>query len=263
MTIHPSAIVSSKAEIAESAEIGPFCVIGDNVKVGSNSVIGTHTVIEGDTQIGENCYIVHASIGLPPQDLICKGENTKVRIGNNVTIREFVTIHRGSEKGRGETTIKDGAFLMNYVHIGHDCMIDEEVIIANGTNLAGHVHIHRKANLSALFLAHQYTEVGELAMLSGMSGARKSVPPFVIAEGRPARIMRVNSIGLERAGFSTETIKEIGNAYRILKKEDTKEVLRKLEEKSSDFPELMKIVDFYRNSQRGVIAFYSTKQEHS
>jgi UDP-N-acetylglucosamine acyltransferase len=262
MSIHSTAIVSSKAQIASSAEIAAFCIIGDNVKIGENTYVGPYSVIEGHTEIGEECYLAATvSIGLKPQDISYKDEETKVKIGNKVIIREFCSIHRGTAKGTGVTVISDGCFLMNYVHIGHDCYLHEEVIIANGSHLGGHVTIHRKANISALFLAHQFIGVGELAMISGMSGCRKSVPPFVMVDGRPARIMRVNTIGLERAGISKEIIKEISDAYRLIRKQETKLALAEISERAKSVPELAKIVTFYREATRGVTSFVSMSQK--
>ena len=265
MNIHPTAIVSDKANLHESIDVGPYCIIGDGVTVGANTSIGAHTVIDGCTTIGSGCKISpHCGIGLPPQDIAYADEVTKVIIGNNVTIREFCTIHRGTVKGGGETIVGDEGFFMSYVHIGHDCKVGNKVIFANGVTLGGHVVVHDGANISALFLAHQFIEIGKLTMVSGLSGSRKSIPPFVLAEGRPSRIMRVNTVGLQRAGFSKELIKAISEAYQLIKRKETKTALAEIEALSEKFPELKDITDFYHrilDSSRGVTSFYSAERE--
>ena len=156
--IHNTSIISSKANIADNVEIGPYCIIGDQVEIASNTVIGSHSVIEGNTKIGSDCKIYsHVSIGGEPQDLSYKSENTETIIGNKVTLREFVTVHRGTAKGRGKTEILDNCFLMNYVHIGHDCRIGENCIIANGSSLAGHVILSNNVNISAKIVSNNIT----------------------------------------------------------------------------------------------------------
>lgn len=264
-TIHELAVVGKRAEIGENVEIGPYSVIGNNVKIDDNTVISAHCVIDGNTQIGSNCFIgAYSSLGLPPQDIEYKGEDTQLIIGNKVTIREYCSLNKGTIKGGGKTTIGFGCYLMSYTHVGHDCHLHEEVIIANNTHLAGHVTVYRKANISSTFLAHQHIEVGELAIVSALSGSRKSIPPFVVAIGRPVRIARsVNLVGLERAGFSKETIQAIREAYDLIKKNETKIALAQIAQKVAQFPELQKIIDFYQNSSRGVIPFATVDDDLS
>ncbi len=264
--IHPTAIISEKAIISDNVQIGPYCIIDDQVKIGSNTIIGSHSVIAGNTQIGSDCMIhSHVSIGAEPQDLSYKGESTETIIGNKVVLREFVTIHRGTAKGRGKTEVLDNSFLMNYVHIGHDCKVGKNCIIANSTSLAGHVILDNNVNISALYLAHQFVEIGEFVMASGMSGTRKSIPPYVLVEGRPSRIMKVNVIGLERAGFSKDLIKMISQAYKLIQKKEIKLALAEIKEMTtSEYLQLKNITDFYDrmlNSSRGVISFLSLNDE--
>jgi UDP-N-acetylglucosamine acyltransferase len=256
MAIHPTAIIGSKAIIHENCEIGPYSLIEDDVQIGPETVIGSHTTIQSGTKIGSNCFIAsYVSLGFPPQDLSYKGEKTELIIGNQVTVREFATIHRGTVKGGGKTIIKDNCYFMNYVHIGHDCQIDESVVIANTTQLAGHVHVHTKATISSMFLAHQFISIGEHSMLAAMSAVLKSVPPYIMTEGRPARIIRVNTIGLTREGFSTDEISAITAAYNLIRKKETRLALEEIEIEAKRFPRLMKIVEFYRTTNRGVISF--------
>ena len=264
--IHNTSIISSKANIADNVEIGPYCIIGDQVEIASNTVIGSHSVIEGNTKIGSDCKIYsHVSIGGEPQDLSYKSENTETIIGNKVTLREFVTVHRGTAKGRGKTEILDNCFLMNYVHIGHDCRIGENCIIANGSSLAGHVILSNNVNISALYLAHQFVEIGELVMASGMSGTRKSIPPYVLVEGRPSRIMKINTIGLQRAGFSKDLIRLISQAYKLIQKKEIKVAFAEIKEMTTpEFQQLKNITDFYDrmlNSSRGIVSFLALDNE--
>lgn len=262
MAIHSTAIISPKAQVHKDAEIGPFCVIGEGVTIDEGSSVGANTVIDGNTQIGKNCKISpYVSLGLPPQDLSYKGEDTKTIIGNNVILREFCTIHKGTAHGRGQTSIGDNCYIMNYVHVGHDCELSNNVILANSVALAGHVKIGQHVNLGGLFAVHQHAEIGEFVMAAGFSGTRNSVPPFVLVEGRPVRVARINSVGLKRAGFSIEEIREVEKAYRLLKTQDTQTALLEIESKGKEFPSLLKIVNFYRNSKRGIIGFRSLDKE--
>ncbi len=265
MAIHSTAIVSSEVELGSNVEIGPYCIIQGKVVIGNNTSIGSHSVIEGNTKIGNDCRLhPHVSIGLPPQDISFQGEDTKVVIGNGVVLREFCSVHKGTQKGRGETIIGDRCYLMNYVHVGHDCTLKNDIIIANGTQIGGHVTISEKANISAFFLAHQFIEVGKLCMISGMSGARKSIPPYVLIEGRPVRIMKVNTIGLQRAGYSSDEIKQISRSYQLLRKKETRLAIEEIKEIGQNFPAVLEVADFYEralDSRRGIIPFYSVDKE--
>ncbi|MDX1917931.1 MAG: acyl-ACP--UDP-N-acetylglucosamine O-acyltransferase [Candidatus Caenarcaniphilales bacterium] len=261
MNIHPTALISPKAEIDSSAVIAPYCIIDGEVKIGAGTRVGAYSRIEGNVIIGSECNLAGwASLGLAPQDIGYKGEATGVKIGDRVTLREFVTVHRGTVNGGGITVIENDCFLMCYVHIGHDCIISRGAILVNGTTLGGHVKIHSGVNVSGFFLAHQYVEVGELAMISGMTGTRQSIPPYVIADGRPARIFRVNKVGLVRSGMERPVIRAIEEAYRLIRSGERQEAL--LEIDKSEYPEVRRIADFYRNSKRGVVSFVSSDSEY-
>lgn len=215
--IHPTAIIHNGAEIGEGTVIGPYSIIGPEVKLGKDNRIGSHVVIDGKTRIGDNNIIFpFASIGLPPQDLSYRGEPTEVIIGNGNTIREGVTIHRGTMRGTGITRIGDHNYLMAYSHVAHDCKIGNHVIMANYAALAGHVVIDDFAVLGGLVGVHQFVRIGKYAFIGGMTGISMDVPPFTIAAGDRAKLYGLNIVGLKRAGFSQETISALKKAFKIL-----------------------------------------------
>jgi UDP-N-acetylglucosamine acyltransferase len=255
--IHSTAIISPGAQIHESVEVGPYVCIGASVKIAQGSSIGSHTVIDGDTTIGQNCKIFpHVSVGLAPQDLSYTNEDTKTIIGNNVTLREFCSVHRATTKDKGITSIGDNCYLMNYVHVGHDCELHNDVIIANAVNLGGHVVVEQKVNIGGGCFIHQHVRIGEFVMMAGMTASQKSVPPFCLAFGAPAKFMRVNSVGLNRAGLAKEEIQEISLAYKLIKKEGVRSGIEQLEAKAQLFHSVKKIVDFYKQADKGVITFH-------
>lgn len=254
MTIHRTAIISDGAQIDETAEIGPYAVIGPNVKIGPRTKVGAHAVIDGVTTIGEDCHIfAGASIGLEPQDLSYKGEPTGVIIGDRVTIREYATIHRATHEGF--TKVGDECFLMNYVHIAHNCQLGKGVIFANLTNLAGYVQVGDYVVSSGMFIAHQYVRIGRMCMVSGLSGARVDLPPFTMTSGRRLRYRGVNVIGMRRQKFGMEVRSAIKEAYRLIYRTDMNitQALEEIEKQIKPHPEILEIVEFYRSSKRGVI----------
>jgi UDP-N-acetylglucosamine acyltransferase len=246
--IHPTALIPDDIQLGKNVTIEAYTIIKGNVKIGDNSHISSGCVIE-NTHIGENCVISpYASIGLPPQDTLDQGYNTLVKIGNNVKIREFVTINRGTNKGKGLTQIDDDCYLMSYSHVGHDCHLHEGVTLINNATLGGHVVIYRKAILSAFFTAHQNIEIGELCLCLAMGRSQRNIPPYTFVDGRNAKIFQINKIGLRRDGATSEQIKAIQEAYKSLKSIPTKEALEIIEQRPTDqFPHLASIVDFYRN----------------
>lgn len=188
--IHSTAIISPDAVIEEETSIGPFCIINDRAHIKKGSKLISNVIIEGNTEIGENCIIYpFTSIGLPPQDLKYRGEPTGVKIGNNNTIREYITIHRASVGGDGQTTIRDNNFLMAYVHIAHDCKIGNSVIMANVATLAGHVVVEDHAYIGGLVAVHQFTRIGAYTMVGGFSGVGQDIPPYMIASGTRAKLL--------------------------------------------------------------------------
>ena len=253
--IHPTALVDKTAILHDGVTVGAYAVIGPNVEIGQDTEISHHTVIEGPTKIGPNCRIFpFASIGMEPQDKKFHGESSSLVIGEGNMIREYVTINRGTESGGGVTTIGDRAWIMAYCHIAHDCEIGNDVVMANGTTLGGHVIIRDRAITGGMTGVHQFCRIGEFAITGGQSMISQDVVPYVIAAGNRAKIAGVNYIGLERNGFSGKEVEEINQAYRTFFKIGlTKDVaLKKLSEEHADSTRIQTFIDFIRSSERGV-----------
>jgi UDP-N-acetylglucosamine acyltransferase len=252
--IHPTAIIHPWAKIGQAVRIGPFCVIGEHVELGDGCVLGPNVQIDGRTTIGNKNRFFHgATIGTEPQDLKYEGRKTFVEIGDENTFREFVTVHRGSDEG-GTTRVKSHCYIMAYAHVGHDCKVGEEVILANSVQLAGHVRVDDFASIGGMSAVHQFGAVGKYAFVGGGSRIEMDVPPFVRAAGSPLRVYGVNSIGLERRGFSAEKRTLIKKMYNVMYRNDlnVSQVIEHL--KNGDFadPERTILVDFLVNSQRGI-----------
>lgn len=215
--IHPTAIVDPKAELDSTVTVDPYAVIGANVKIGANTTIGANAVISGPIEIGCNNRIFPgASIGLEPQDLkYIEGTKSWVKIGDNNTIREFVTINRATGEGE-ETIIGNDNLLMAYVHVAHNCVLEDGIVIANSVSLAGHVHVESKAVIGGMLGIHQFVNVGTMAMLGGMSRIDRDVPPFMLVEGNPARVRSLNLIALKRNNFNKEDILLLKKAFNTL-----------------------------------------------
>ncbi|MBX6423928.1 acyl-ACP--UDP-N-acetylglucosamine O-acyltransferase [Thermosulfurimonas sp. F29] len=214
--IHPTAVIDPSAEIEDGVEIGPYAIIGPRVFVGEGTRIGAHVVIERDTRIGKgNLINHHAVIGADPQHLAYRGEESRVEIGDENIIREFVTIHRGTALDQRLTRIGNRCLLMAYVHIAHDCFLGDEVIMANGATLGGHVRVGDRVVFGGLSAVHQFCRIGSYAFVSAMSGVDKDVPPFVKVFGVPAKIQGLNLVGLRRAGFDRDSIRRISQALGI------------------------------------------------
>lgn len=251
---HPTAIISPEAKIQNGVEIGPYSVIGPDVEIDENTYIGPHVIIEGKTKIGPNCKLVAAcSIGLPPQDIGYKGEETGVMISEGTVIREYVTVHRAVKEGF--TTIGKNSYLMNYVHIGHNSQVGNNVIMANAATLGGYVVVEDFVFISAFCPIHQHCRIGESAMIGGMTPTRLDLPPYFIADGRPAKIRGVNKIGLRRRGIKADVREELAKAYKMiyLSGLNTSNALEKIESELIQFEEIKKLVNFYRTSKRGVV----------
>lgn len=255
MKIHPTAIVSPEAVLAEGVEVGPYTTIGRDVTIGKNTVIGPHTVIDDHTDIGESCNIFQfCSIGAPPQDLKYKGEPTRVIIGNNNTIREFVTIHRATTSDIGKTVIGNHNLIMAYSHIAHNCILGNFIVMANAATLAGHVLVEDFAIVGGLSAMHQFTRVGAHVMLGGMSAGPKDIPPYTMASGNRAKLFGLNLIGLKRRKFSDDTIKKLKGAYHTVFRENLqlKDALQKARDEFGDCPEVRHFIEFISESKRGV-----------
>ncbi|MDH6154279.1 UDP-N-acetylglucosamine acyltransferase [Polynucleobacter sphagniphilus] len=261
--IHASALVDSKAELADDVEIGPYSVIGPNVKIDSGTKVGSHTVIEGCTTIGrENNFAHFAAIGGAPQDMKYRGEPTQLIIGDRNTIREFTTIHTGTSQDEGITRIGDDNWIMAYVHIAHDCQIGNHTIFSSNAQIAGHVQVCDWAIMGGMSGVHQFVRVGQHAMLGGASALVQDIPPFVIAAGDKASPHGINVEGLKRRGFSSETISALRQAYKVLYKdglsfEEAKVEIQKIalahSADAATAEKLTQFHDFIAASTRGII----------
>ncbi|ACO04478.1 MAG TPA: acyl-ACP--UDP-N-acetylglucosamine O-acyltransferase [Persephonella sp.] len=253
--IHPTSIVSPKAKLGVNVKIGPFCVIEEDVEIGDNTELESHVSVKRYTTIGSDCKIHEGSvIGGIPQHLGFKGEETYVRIGNNVTIREYVTIHRGTSFDDGITKIDDNSYLMAYVHIAHDCKVGHDTILANAVTLAGHVKIGNYVFIGGLTPIHQFCRVGDYAMVGGASAVDKDIPPYTRAAKNHVLLYGLNLVGLRRRGFSSEQIKILKEAYRILfrKSATIQEGIKEVEEKLPSTPEIQNLIEFVKTSKRGI-----------
>jgi UDP-N-acetylglucosamine acyltransferase len=255
MMIHPTAVIHPGAELESDVTVGPYAVIGEHVRIGRGTSVGAHTVIDGWTDIGADNRIFHlASIGGIPQDLKYRGEKTWLRIGSGNIFREFVTIHPGTATGDGETTIGSGNLFMAYCHAAHDCHIGDNVIMANGATLAGHVRVEEYAILGGLTAIHQHVVIGAHVMIGGGAMVGQDVPPYTIATGDRARLRGLNLVGLRRRGFSEETIAVLKRAYRILvfSRLRIPEALERIRRELPPLPEVARFVAFIEKSERGI-----------
>jgi len=253
--IHATAIIDSKAELDTNVEVGPYSIIRQNVSIGAGTVIGSHAVIEPYVTIGENCHIFqYAAIGAVPQSLKFKGEKTDVKIGRGTIIREFVTIHRGTEFGGGLTEVGEENFLMAYTHIAHDCITGKKVIFANNATLAGHIIVGDHATIGGLVAIHQFVRIGDYAYVGGKSAVVKDIPPYVIASGDRATLHGLNSVGLKRYGFSQETLSSLKKAYRIIFRIGItlNEAIERVKAEVEQVPEVVNLIDFIKSSRRGI-----------
>ena len=253
--IHPTAIIQPGAKIADNVSVGPYTVIGEHVVVGPGTTIASHVVIEGWTEIGsDNRIFQFSSIGADPQDLKYAGQKTYLKIGDRNRVREFTTLNRGTAEGGGLTKIGNDNLFMAYSHVAHDCIVHDQVVLANGATLAGHVEVEPSAILGGLVAVHQFCRVGCHTMISGGSMVAQDVPPYTIAQGDRAKTVGLNLIGLKRCGFSEETIRGIKKAYRKVFRAglNLEEALEIIAEEIEPSPELDHFVSFIKDSQRGI-----------
>lgn len=260
MAIHPTALVDANAVIDASVEIGAYSVIGPNVRIGAGTVIGPHVVVEGHTTIGCNNHIFQfASIGAAPQDKKYAGEPTQLIIGDNNTIREFVTINLGTVQDGGITRLGSNNWIMAYVHIAHDCQLGDNIILANNATLAGHVHLGDWVFLGGFTSVHQFCHIGDHAMTAFTAAVSQDVPPFVTAAGNRAAPAGINSEGLKRRGFTSAQIAAIKRGYRIVYRsglplDDAKQALQQEEVNSPEAAASLKLLrEFIASSPRGII----------
>ncbi len=254
--IHPKAIVEPGARLAADVIVGPYAIIGGQVEIGAGSSIGAHAVIEGRTRIGRNNRIhSFAAVGGAPQDKKYAGEDTGLEIGDGNTIREYVTINRGTVQDAGVTRIGDDNWIMAYVHIAHDCQVGSHTIFANATQLAGHVHIGDWAILGGVTLVHQYVHIGAHSFSAVGTILVQDVPPYVMVAGQDAKPYGINSEGLRRRGFSSESIGALKRAYRTLYRSGLglEEASAALQTLAQEHPEVRPLAEFLARSSRGIV----------
>jgi UDP-N-acetylglucosamine acyltransferase len=255
--IHPSSQVHSSAELDPSVEVGPWCVVGPHVKIAKGTRLMSHVVIDGHTTIGEdNLIFPFAVLGAVPQDLKYKGEPTQLVIGNNNTIREAVTLNLGTVQGGGVTKVGNSNLIMAYTHLGHDCLLGNHCVIANGGALAGHVIIEDYVTIGGMVGISQFVRVGAQSYVLGQSGLERDVPPYSIAMGaRPPTLKGANIVGLRRRGFSADTISKINEAIKLWTRPDVQkeQSLLEIESQYGEYPEIQNFVSFIRKSEYGVV----------
>ena len=253
--VHTTAIVDSKGELGEGVTIGAYAVIEDDVIIGENTQIGSHVFIQSGTRMGKKCRVFKgAVIGTDPQDLKYGGEKTTLEIGDETTIREFCTLNRGSAH-RFKTEIGSRCLLMAYVHVAHDCIIGDNVILANAINMGGHVTIESFAAIGGMSPIHQFVRIGSHAFIGGGLRVNKDVPPYILAAGEPLQYAGINRVGLTRKGFSADTLLEIRRAYKLVYRSglNVSQAVQQLKSKKTLIPELQNIVSFIESSERGII----------
>ena len=254
--VHPSALVQPGAKLADGVTVGAYSIIGESAEIGEGTWIGPHVVIEGRVRIGRNNRIYQfASLGAPPQDKKYAGEDTAVEIGDGNTIREYVTINRGTARDAGVTRVGDDNWIMAYVHFAHDCQIGNHTIVANSSGLAGHVHVGDWAILGGATLVHQFVHIGAHSFTGMGTYLPQDLPPYVKAAGNMAKPYGINSEGLRRRGFSADAIARIKRAYRTLYRSGLalEEAKRQLAAQAAECPEVATLHEFLGRSRRGII----------
>ena len=253
--IHPTAVVDPSARLDDGVSIGPYAIIGSGATIGRDTEIGPHVVIDGNVTIGERCVFTgQSSIGTPPQDLKYKGSPTRLEIGSDNLVREFVTMNRATEHGGGVTKVGSHGMFMAYAHVAHDCVVGDHVVMANAATLAGHVTIEDHAIVGGLVAIHQFVRIGESAILGGGAMVTLDIIPYSMAAGDRAALQGLNIIGIRRRGFSTETIQALRAAYRTIFRSGMRlaDALDTLRADAADEPRVDHLVRFIEGSQRGI-----------
>jgi UDP-N-acetylglucosamine acyltransferase len=254
--IDSRAVISPQAQIAADVQIGPFTVIGADVVIGPRTWIGPHAVINGPTRIGsDNKIFQFASLGDAPQDKKYNGEPTRLEIGDRNVFRESVTVNRGTVHDNGVTHIGNDNLLMAYSHVAHDCHLGDQIVMANCATLGGHVEVGDWVTMGGLSAVHQHTKVGAYSFIAHNAAVTRDVPPYVMAVGRPAVPHSVNSVGLQRRGFTPEQVLNIRRAYRVLYRSGLKlkAALEALEQAAATQPEIVPFVEFIKRSSRSIV----------
>jgi UDP-N-acetylglucosamine acyltransferase len=263
VSIHPTATVHRNARLGSGVQVGPYTHIGENVVIHKNTIIDAHVSITGITEIGkENRFSPFSSIGTEPQDLTYKGEKTSVVIGDQNVFREFITVHRGTIKGRKKTVIGNGNYFMAYSHVAHDCMVGNETIFTHGATLGGHVSVGDFSTVGALSSIHQFCRIGRYAFLGGFSAVTQDVIPFCrVAGSRPTLFYGLNTVGLRRRGFSRERIKTLKDIFKIFFYSDlnTSQAVERIEKEFPPGKDRDEILSFIKKSRRGIVKKASEK----
>lgn len=252
--IHPTAIVDGEATLGEGATVGPFAIVGPGVSIGPRTRIGPHVLIERDTVVGADCEIYKGAVlGTDPQDLKYAGEPTRLIVGDRTVIREYATLNRGTT-ALGFTEVGSDCLLMAYTHVAHDCRLGNHVILSNSVNMGGHVSIGDWAIVGGLTPIHQFVRIGPHAFVGGASRVSKDIPPYVKAAGSPVQLYGLNSVGLQRRGFSEDVRRELKRAYRLFfaSSYNTSQALARAREELRDLPEIEVFLSFFEASERGV-----------
>ncbi|MEP6832238.1 MAG: acyl-ACP--UDP-N-acetylglucosamine O-acyltransferase [Gemmatimonas sp.] len=253
-SIHATAIVDASAQLGDGVRIGPWAMVGPGCVLGDGSIVAARATLEKNVTLGRNVQIgIGSVLGGDPQDLKFRGEETFVDIGDDTVLREYVTINRGTSHSV-TTRVGTGCFLMTNVHVAHDCRLGNNVIISNGTLLAGHVTVGDKVGISGNCAVHQFVRVGRFAYIGGVSKVTQDIPPFVRASGNPTALFGLNSVGLERNGFSVEARREVKRAYRLCFKSELTltQALKHARQELEPLPEVLEFISFIEESQRGV-----------
>lgn len=254
--IHPTAIVDPGAELAEGVSVGPYSIIDPQVVVGADTEIGPHVVIKAHTTIGARCRIFQfAALGEIPQDLKFAGELSHLVIGDDNTVREFATMHRGTTGGGGVTRVGNGNLFMAYTHVAHDCLIGDGVVMSNAASLAGHIILEDRAILGGFVAVHQFCRIGRHAFIGGASAVTRDVPPYSMAVGNRAKLVGLNLVGLKRSSFADATLQSLRQAYEILFASgmNLKEAVAQVREVIPQIPEIQHLLWFVESSERGLV----------
>jgi UDP-N-acetylglucosamine acyltransferase len=254
--IDPRAVIDPSAKLASDVTVGPFTIVGADVEIDSGTTIGPHVVIRGPTRIGrDNKIYQFASVGEDPQDKKYRGERTRLEIGDRNVIREYCTLHRGTAQDKGITQIGNDNLLMAYTHVAHDCIVGDNVIMANAASLAGHVRVGDFAILGGFSLVHQFCQIGPHAFSAMGSVISRDIPPYVMVGGRPTKPYGINNVGLERKGFSSEAIRQIRKAYKTVYMSGAKleDAIKTIEKMAEETPELVGMADFLKSTGRSIL----------
>jgi UDP-N-acetylglucosamine acyltransferase len=252
--IHPTALIDPSAELGEGVTVGPYSIIGPRVTIGAGTQVGPHVYIEKDTTLGVDCRIYNGAVlGTDAQDLKYAGERTRLIVGDRTVIREFATLNRGTTS-RGYTQVGSDCMLMAYTHVAHDCLLGDHVILSNSVNMAGHVTMGDWVIVGGVTPIHQFVRIGTHAFVGGGSRVAKDIPPYVKAAGSPVQLYGLNSVGLQRRGFSEDVRKELKRAYRLFfaSTYNTSQALERAHDELRALPEIEVFLSFFEDSERGV-----------